>query len=441
MRKQSAVFAAVLLCAFSALPPARAADAPKGEGATAKPSPDLIRLYEEIHSHPELSLHEEQTAARMASELRRLGFDVTTGVGGTGVVGVLLNGPGPTVMLRTELDALPVLEQTGLPYASRVKVKGPSGEEIPVMHACGHDVHMTCWVGTAEQLVQSRGRWSGTLLWVAQPAEERANGAKAMLEDGLFRRFPRPDYAVALHDTPKLASGTVGVTPGFALSSADSVDVTIFGRGGHGAEPQSTVDPIVIAARTVLALQTIVSRENNPLDPAIVTVGSIHGGTKHNIIPDEVKLQLTVRSYRKEVRDHILSAIQRIARGEAEAAGAPKEPTVKVVESCPATYNDPKLSSRIEDALRHELGAANVSEPPPEMVSEDFSEYGLAGVPAVQFLLGAAVPSELAEAKKEGRSLPSLHSPFFKPDRDATIETGIRAETAVVRDLLAKPKP
>jgi amidohydrolase len=407
MKTKSTVLAAAVLLSFSVAGPVVSSENPKRSGEPAKPPEELIRLYEQLHAHPELSLHEQQTAARMAGELRRLGFDVTTGVGGTGVVGVLRNGPGPTVMLRTELDALPVLEQTGLPYASTVKMKGPSGEEVPVMHACGHDVHMTCWVGTAERLVALRSGWSGTLLWVAQPAEETVDGAKAMLKDGLFRRFPRPDYAVALHDTPKLASGTVGVTPGYALSSADSVNVTIYGRGGHGAAPQTTVDPIVIAAKTVLALQTIVSRENNPLDPAIVTVGSIHGGTKHNIIPDEVKLQLTVRSYRKEVREHILAAIERIA-------------------------------ARIEASLRRELGAGNVSEPPPEMVSEDFSEYGLAGVPAVQFMLGAAVPAELAEATKEGRALPSLHSPFFKPDRDATIETGIRAETAVVRDLLGK---
>jgi amidohydrolase len=438
IRRFAAIAAAALLAASARL--AGAPPAPTGPfGAEiAALLPGLTSFYIDLHEHPELSRHEEKTAAKLAARLRELGFEVTEHVGGTGVVGVLRNGPGPTAMLRTELDALPVEEETGLPYASRVKVRNAAGEEVPVMHACGHDVHMTCWVGTATLLSRHRDRWKGTLVLIAQPAEEVANGARAMLDDGLFTRFPRPDYAFAMHDTPKLPAGTVGYTSGYALSSADSVDLTIYGKGGHGAEPQATIDPIVIAARTVVALQTIVSREISPLDPAIITVGSIHGGTKHNIIPSEVKLQMTVRSYRKEVRDHLLAAIERIARGEAEAAGAPRPPEMKVVESCPSTYNDPKLTGRLVAALRARLGDARVVEKPPEMVSEDFSEYGLAGVPAAQFMLGAADPEALARSRKSGKPLPSLHSALYAPDRDPTIETGIEAETAVLLDLLKR---
>jgi amidohydrolase len=401
--------------------------------------PDLVAFYVDLHRNPELSLHEEKTAAKLAERLRRLGFEVTTGVGGTGVVGVLRNGAGPTVMLRTELDALPVEEKTGLPYASAVKARNDAGLEVPVMHACGHDVHMTVWVGTAARMVQARANWHGTLVLIAQPAEEVVKGAKAMLADGLFSRFPKPDYVVAVHDTPKLPAGKLGYTPGYILASSDSVDVTIHGKGGHGAAPQTTVDPVVIAARTVLAWQTIVSREKDPQEPAVVTVGSIHGGTKHNIIPDEVKLQLTVRTYSKEVRRHVLDAIARIARAEAAAAGAAREPTVAVVESTAATWNDPKLTARVAAALSRQLGAGNVVEAPREMASEDFSEYGLAGVPAVMVRLGAADPEALAKAAAAGVELPSLHSSLFAPDRDPTLRTGVAAETAMLLDLLAGP--
>ena len=413
---------------------------PAASGAAApKPlSPDLAAFYVDLHQHPELSLHEEKTAAKIAERLRQAGFTVTTGVGGTGVVGVLQNGPGPTVMLRTELDALPVEEKTGLPYASTVRVKDDAGNEVPVMHACGHDVHMTALVGTAAEMAKQKAHWHGTLILIGQPAEERIRGAKAMLADGLFTRFPKPDFVVALHDSPQLAAGQLGVTSGYTLASSDSVDLTIYGRGGHGAAPQTTVDPIVIAARTVLALQTIVARETNPADPAVVTVGSIHGGNKHNIIPDEVKLQITVRSYKEEVRKHVLAAIERIAKAEALAAGAPKEPSVAVIESCPATYNDPKLTARIATTLRHTFGDANVVEVPAQMASEDFSEYGKAGVPAVTFELGAAFADKLKEAEAAGKPLPSLHSSLFAPDRDPTIETGVEAEVAVLLDLLGK---
>jgi amidohydrolase len=410
-----------------------------GVAAPADLDPDLVALYIDLHRNPELSLHEQNTAAKLAERLRRLGFEVTAGVGGTGVVGVLRNGAGPTVMLRTELDALPVEEKTGLPYASTVKARNDAGLEVPVMHACGHDVHMTVWVGTAARMAQGRGTWHGTLVLIAQPAEEVVKGAKAMLADGLFSRFPKPDYVIALHDSPKLPAGKMGFTPGFILASSDSVDVTIYGKGGHGAAPQTTVDPVVIAARTVLAWQTIVSREKDPQEPAVVTVGSIHGGTKHNIIPDEVKLQLTVRTYNRDVRQHVLDAIARIARAEAAAAGAAREPTVAVVESTPATYNDLKLTARVAAALRRQLGADNVVEAPREMASEDFSEYGLAGVPAVMVRLGAAEPAALAKAQAEGHELPSLHSSLFAPDRDPTLRTGVAAEVAMLLDLLAGP--
>jgi hippurate hydrolase len=438
-----AAAAALLLCLAGAAggPQAAAAAGAPAPASVAVPDldPELVAFYVDLHRHPELSLHEEKTAAKLAERLRRLGFEVTTGVGGTGVVGVLRNGAGPTVMLRTELDALPVEEKTGLPYASTVKARNDAGLEVPVMHACGHDVHMTVWVGTAARMVQARASWHGTLVLIAQPAEEVVRGAKAMLADGLYSRFPKPDYVVALHDSPKLPAGKLGYTPGFILASSDSVDVTIYGKGGHGAAPQTTVDPVVIAARTVLALQTIVSREKDPQEPAVVTVGSIHGGTKHNIIPDEVKLQLTVRTYSPEVRRQVLAAIARIARAEAAAAGAAREPAVAVVESTAATWNDPKLTARVAAALTRQLGADNVVESRREMASEDFSEYGLAGVPAVMFRLGAANPEALDKATAAGVELPSLHSSLFAPDRDPTLRTGVAAEMAVLLDLLGKP--
>ena len=396
-------------------------------------------IYLDLHQHPELSLHETRTAALLARELRRIGFEVTEHVGGTGIVGVLRNGPGKTIMLRTELDGLPVEEKTGLEYASHDHAKNDDGVEVPVMHACGHDVHMSVWLGTATAMAGSRERWSGTLVLIGQPAEERGMGARAMLADGLLTRFPKPDAAITLHDIPTLPSGTVGWMAGPAWSSADSVDLVIYGKGGHGAHPEATVDPIVIAARTVLALQTLVSRENNPLDPAIVTVGSIHGGTKHNIISDEVKLQLTVRAFKDSVRRRLLSGIERIAKAEAEAAGAPKPPVMKIVDvSSDVTVNDPALNPRVVAALRRELGDAHVEEIPPDTASEDFGEYARAGVPSVTFRLGATAPAAWQAWQAGGPPLPSLHSPFFAPDRQATIETGIRAETAVLADLLAK---
>jgi amidohydrolase len=401
--------------------------------------PQVESLYMDIHRNPELSLHEEKTAAKMAENLRRLGFDVTAGVGGTGVVGVLKNGAGSTVMVRAELDALPVLEKTGLPYASRVTAKDDQGVDVAVMHACGHDLHMAVAIGTATLLAQNKDGWRGTFIFVGQPAEERIVGAAAILKDNLFTRFPRPDYAITLHDTPDLPAGKVGYTSGYALANADAVNVTIFGRGGHGARPQLTVDPIVIAARTILAWQTIVSRELDPLDPAVISVGSIHGGTKHNIIPDEVHLQLTVRSYKDEVRKHLLDSIERIAKAEVEAAGAGKPPLMQVIESTKAVYNDPALTQRIAATLSQTLGASNVDEMPPIMASDDFSEYGHTGVPAVDFWLGAVELAKFEVAKKSGEVLPGLHSALFAPDRGPTLRTGIEAESAAVLELLGKP--
>ncbi len=398
--------------------------------------PELDAFYIDLHRNPELSGHEEKTAAKLADRLRRLGYEVTTGFSGTGVVALMRNGNGPTLLLRTDMDALPVEEKTGLPYASKVTVKGPAGTMVPVMHACGHDIHMTSLVGAATMLAKMKDKWQGTLLLIGQPAEETGSGAKEMLSAGLYTKFPKPNFAVALHDSAKLPSGTVAYTPGFAYANVDSVDITIFGRGGHGAYPHTTIDPVVIAARTILALQTLVSRESNPLDPAVVTVGSIHGGTKYNIIPDEVKLQLTVRSYKDEVRKRLLASIARVAKAEAAAANAPKEPSVVFPEATDATYNDPALTQRVAGVLSNALGSANVIQQPPTMGGEDFSEYGKAGVPAVDFDIGAVEPQKYEKAKATGATLPSLHSSLFAPDRERTIRTGVTSLTAVALNLL-----
>ena len=393
-------------------------------------------LYIDLHRHPELSLHEQQTAAKLAAGLRGLGYAVTSGVGRTGVVGILKNGDGPVVMLRTELDALPVEEKTGLPYASTVRTKDDNGVDVGVMHACGHDIHMASWMGTARIMASTRTRWRGTLMLIGQPAEEDGDGAKAMLADGLFTRFPRPDYAVAVHDDARDAAGLIGYHAGPLLANVNSVKITIFGRGGHGARPESTVDPIVIAARTVLALQTIVSRETSPFDPAVITVGSIHGGTRPNIIPAEVNLELTVRSLSEEVRQHLLSAIQRIAKAEAAAAGAPREPLVEVSEGGYALVNDPATTQRVAAALVRELGPQQVRDTPPEMVSEDFSEFQRAGVPTLMLRVGAVERSKYDAAMKTGAALPSLHSALFIPDREPTIKAAVAAEVIMLRELM-----
>ncbi len=402
--------------------------------------PDLDTLYCELHRTPELSRHEEKTAARMASRLRALGLDVTEKVGGHGVVGVLRNGKGPTVMLRTELDALPVKEETGLPYASTVTATGEAGTPVGVMHACGHDVHMAAWVGTATLLAGAKDRWRGTLVMVAQPAEEAIAGASAMLADGLYTRFPRPDYAVAVHDTGDFPAGQVAYVPGFALANSSTVHVTVHGRGAHGAYPHLAIDPIVIAARIVVALQTVVAREVNPTDPAVITVGAIHGGTRANVIPDEVKLDLTVRSYKDEVQRHLLSAIERIAKAEAAAAAAPREPTIAVEGAVAhSTWNDPVLMRRLVVVLARTLGAVRVVEGSPVMGAEDFSEYGRAGVPAALFWVGAQEPKAFAEAKKVGAKLPGTHSARFAPDREPTIRTAVATLVTSALELLGAP--
>lgn len=439
MRQSTLVALTLLALRGSALAAEPAGTAPRALQGLDGIYPELDALYRQLHQSPELSTQEEKTAAKMAERLRALGFEVTQKVGGHGVVGVLRNGKGPTVMLRTDLDGLPVEEKTGLPYASKATGKDPSGLTVPVMHACGHDMHMAVWVGTATLLAKAKDQWRGTVVMVGQPAEEQGSGARKMLEDGLFKRFPKPDFALAVHNSATAAAGTVEYVPGFALASVDSVDLTLYGKGGHGAYPHLTVDPILLAARTVMALQTIVSRERNPLEPAVVTVGSIHGGTKHNIIPDDVKLQLTVRTYKPEVRQQILSAIERIAKAESQAAGSPRAPDMAVTEGTPATYNDPALMKRMAEGLARVLGAQNVREGTPTMGGEDFSEYGRAGVPAAIIWVGTVEPSKHAQAQKSGAALPSLHSPLFAPDRERTLRTGVTTLTTGALELLGKP--
>ncbi len=424
--------ALLLLLPFLALPAA---------GATVDAKalwPSLAPLYQDLHAHPELSFQETATAAKLAGRLKELGFEVTTGVGKTGVVGVLKNGAGPTVMLRTDMAALPVEEKTGLPYASRVTATNAAGQTVPVMHACGHDVHMTVWIGAATWFAGNRKSWSGTLISVGQPAEEVGGGARAMLEDGLFTRFPKPDAALAIHDDSRLAAGTVGIKAGPLMASADSVDLVVFGRGGHGAQPQETVDPIVIAAKIVVGLQTLVSRENDPFQPAVVTVGSFHAGTKHNIIPDEARLQLTVRAFDSAVRDRLLAGIERIAKAEAEGAGAPKLPEIRISESLPPLVNDEALARRVEAALRPALGEAQVLPAKPITAAEDFSLYGKAGVPVLMFWVGATGPETLERARREGTAPPGLHSPLFAPDPEPTITTGVEAVVAAAREILGR---
>jgi hippurate hydrolase len=403
----------------------------------------LEALYKHIHSHPELSLHEEATAGRLAKELREAGFEVTERVGGTGIVGVLKNGAGPTILVRTDLDALPIVEQTGMPYASKVQVRDKAGNEVGVMHACGHDMHMTCWTGTARVLAGLKDKWAGTLVFVGQPAEEIGAGARMMFADKLYERFPKPDYCLALHCDGRIAHGTISYTEGMALANVDSVDILVRGKGGHGSAPHTTVDPVVLAARIVLDLQTIVSRERNPIDPVVVTVGSIHGGTKHNIIPNEVKLQITVRTTKDSVRKDTLEAIERIAKAAAVGARAP-EPEVKVDpgEFTPALINDTKLARRTVSMFRELLGEDKVMERPLIMGGEDFSRFAGPGeqkIPIFMFFLGTSAPEKVAEAAKPGaRPLPSMHSDEYAPVPEPTIRTGVLAMSTAVLNLIGK---
>jgi len=414
----------------------------------------LVTTYKTLHAAPELSHHEEKTAAFFATQLRAMGYTVTERVGkyerpewtSYGVVAVMKNGAGPTVLLRTELDALPVNENTGLAYASKVKMMNDAGQEVSVMHACGHDIHITNMLGTAKLLSELKDQWRGTLVLIGQPAEEVVDGARAVLRDGLYERFPKPDYVIALHDSADLEAGKVGYTPGFAMASSTSVDIKIRGLGGHGARPESTRDPIVVAAQVIMALQTIVSREDWPLDPVVVTVGSIHGGTKHNIIPDEVDLQLTVRAYKEEVRKRVLASIERITKGIALAAGIPEDraPIVKFSETqmTSATYNDPQLTERLAAVFVKALGQENVVKLEPVMMSEDFGFLSLnQKIPATLFTLGAVDPVKVKVSRESRTSLPSLHSPLFQPLPEPTLRTGIKAMTSVVLDLMAVARP
>jgi hippurate hydrolase len=397
--------------------------------------PALLDTYKAFHAAPELSKHEEKTSATVAERLRALGYTVSDHVGKYetadtcyGVVAMMKNGDGPVVLVRSDMDALPVLEKTGLPYASNT---------ANVMHACGHDIHMTTLLGTASMLAQLKTKWHGTVLLVGQPAEEVVQGASAMLRDRLYERFPRPTFAIALHDNASLPAGQIGYCPGYFMANTDSVNVTIRGVGGHGASPQSTKDPIVVAAEVVLALQTIVSRENSPLDPVVVTVGSIHGGAKRNVIPDQVEMLLTVRTYKSEVRKRVLASIERVAKGIAIAAGIPDEraPIVEVLknEGTEATYNDPALTERLVRALKRDMGDANVVQIDPLMVSEDFGRFGLdRQIPVVMLNVGAVDPAKIAS----GARLPSLHSSEFAPVPEPTLRGGIKAMTVSALELL-----
>jgi len=398
--------------------------------------PDAHALYLDLHQNPELSAHETKTAEKLAARLRSAGYEVTEHVGGTGIVAILKNGAGRTIMLRTELDALPVEEKTGLAYASKVHAQEDAGRDVPVMHACGHDLHMASLLGTAEIMARSKDSWHGTLMLIGQPAEETIGGADGMIRDGLFTRFPKPDVAVALHVGNILPAGTAAITPGIYNTNSDSIRITIFGKGGHGALPHTTVDPIVIAARTILALQTITSREVKPGEMAVVTVGYIRAGTKNNIIPDQAEMGLTVRTFKSEVRSQVLAAITRIAKGEAAAAGAPREPAVERYEGTDLVYNNPALAERLRAPLEAALGKDNVITGEPIAPSEDFSYFIGQGIAGFYFSLGGADPEKLAQAKAAGTQLPSNHSPLFAPDVDPALHAGITAEVAVLRNLL-----
>jgi amidohydrolase len=406
-------------------------------------SGNLLELYRYFHANPELSFQETRTGARLAEELGRAGFTVSTHVGGGGVVAVCKNGQGPTLLLRTELDALPIQEQTGLSFASIVRARNDQGMEVGVMHACGHDIHLTCLTGAARVLGHLKDQWRGTLVLIGQPAEEKVGGARAMLKDGLFERFPQPDHCLALHVASDQAAGTLGYVENFALANVDSVDITIRGVGGHGAWPHLTKDPIVLACQTVLALQTIVSREVAPGEPAVVTVGSIHGGATQNVIPAEVKLKLTVRSYTDKVRTQLLEAIRRQARGLALAAGVPddKLPIVTLTDECsPALCNDPALTRRIAGVFERWFGRDHLIVRQPVMGSEDFGEYGRTAckIPVTMFWLGTVAPDALKQMVAEGKTPPVLHSSTFKPDAEPTITTGVTALVAATLELLGK---
>ena len=408
-----------------------------------KDYPYLEKLYKHLHQNPEISFEEKLTAKRIAEELKQLNFEVTTNFGGHGVVGVFKNGVGPTVMIRTDLDALPIKEQTGLEYASKKTMKGRDGKQTHTMHACGHDIHMTVFTGTARRLIATKQDWSGTLIMIGQPAEERSGGAKAMLAEGLFEKFPRPDYNLAIHVSADMPAGKIGTVKGFAMANVESVDILVKGQGGHGAYPHNTKDPIVLASQIIQSLQTIVSRETSPLEPAVVTVGSIHGGSQHNIISNQVKMQLTLRSYSQEVRMNILDSIRRMTKHLGLAAGLEEGqlPVVTVLdESTPAAYNDPKLTTKITNLFEGLLGQENIISLQPEMVGEDFGRYGQVEpkIPSLMFRLGTVNPDKYQRAMEKGIRLPTLHSANFAPDPKPTIQTGVLAMTEAAFSLLNK---
>ncbi|NJM51360.1 MAG: amidohydrolase [Sphingomonadales bacterium] len=441
MRKLLAVSLSALISGGLSHP----AEADTLREAIVQDMPSLMELYRDLHANPELSFQEFRTAAKLAAEARSLGFEVTEKVGQTGVVAVMKNGKGPVVMLRADMDGLPVDEQTGLPFASKARGTSKAGVETGIMHACGHDTHMAGWVGAARQLAANKDKWSGTLVMILQPAEEIGAGAKAMLNDGLYSRFPKPDYVIGFHDAAQFPAGMIGYSSGYALANVDSVDITVKGVGGHGAYPQTTKDPILLASRIVTSLQQLVSREVDPQDAAVVTVGSFHAGAKHNIIPDEAKLLLTVRSYSDETRKKLLDGIRRIAKGEAIAAGVPEDlmPVVSIAEDefTPATYNTAELTALLADMFIERFGPKRVMQTPPVMGGEDFSQYYRAdkeNIESLIFWVGGVPQAQFDAAKKSGKSLPSLHSPFWAPDAEKVISTGAEALAASAMQLMPK---
>ncbi len=445
--KTSHVIGALLTAVTSLVGPAGAEEQEPPVGQTVeRESSSLLTLYRELHQSPELPCEEKETAARMALELADAGFEVTEGVGGTGVVGVARNGDGPTVLVRADMDALPIREETGLAYASKRTATGEDGQPVGVMHACGHDLHMAVFIGTARVLKALAAHWQGTLVLVAQPAEELGAGAGAMLADGLYERFPRPDYALALHIAPGLPAGTIGYVEGNAMANVDGVDIVVRGVGGHGAMPHLARDPVVLAARIILALQTIVSRENAATDPVVVTVGQIHGGTRRNVIPDEVRLDLTVRTYADETRRQVLEAIERVAVNTARAAGIPEDrlPLVTAVagEAVPSQYNDPELVQRATAAMKAALGPDSVAPTTPWMAAEDFARYGRQEprIPTFLFFLGSTAAERLARCGDGEAECPGLHSARLSLEVEPTLRTGIVAMSAAVLSLMAPPR-
>ena len=401
--------------------------------------PDIEAFYIDLHEHPELSMQEVQTSAKVASRLKDAGLEVTSGVGGTGVVGILHNGLGPTVMLRGDMDAVPIEEKTGLPYASTVKVKNSDGQVVPVGHMCGHDLHTSCLVGTASLLAQGKQTWSGTLMIVAQPGEETMQGAQAMLDDGLFTRFPKPDVALAQH-TMFFPAGTIGYHPGYTLAAEHNVRIRLFGVGAHGSMPQKSIDPVVMASALVMRLQTIVAREIAPGEMAVVTVGAINSGTRYNIIPDAAELDLSIRTFKDEVFQHIYSALTRMAQAEATASNAPKPPEVSIMEASQATYNDAEPTRQVAAALTQYFGADRVKEIAAMTASEDFSLYGHvpggAGVPSCYYFVGVTDPALYKQKKGD---VPGPHSPYYAPDREPSLKTGLQALTVAALSQLGKP--